>query len=101
MKPFPTLSSAKFYLCLAIVLCQIAIGQTIRGKIVSSNPDAIASLEILNLANNHATLTSKEGTFEIKGDLGNSLQFYFQGEKYIVNVSNTHSFILKIDKLVK
>lgn len=101
MKPFPTLSSAKFYLCLAIVLCQIAIGQTIRGKIVSSNPDAIASLEILNLANNHATLTSKEGTFEIKGDLGNSLQFYFEGEKYIVNVSNTHSFILKIDKLVK
>lgn len=101
MKPFPTLTSAKFYLCLAIVLCQIAIGQTIRGKIVSSNPDAIASLEILNLANNHATLTSKEGTFEIKGDLGNSLQFYFEGEKYIVNVSNTHSFILKIDKLVK
>lgn len=101
MKPFPTLSSAKFYLCLAIVLCQIAIGQTIRGKIVSSNPDAIASLEILNLANNHATLTSKEGTFEIKGDLGNSLQLYFEGEKYIVNVSNTNSFILKIDKLVK
>ncbi len=101
MKPFPTLSSAKFYLCLAIVLCQIAIGQTIRGKIVSSNPDAIASLEILNLANNHVTLTSKEGTFEIKGDLGNSLQFYFESEKYIVNVSNTNSFILKIDKLVK
>ncbi|WP_264509869.1 carboxypeptidase-like regulatory domain-containing protein [Flavobacterium sp. N1719] len=101
MKPFPTLSSAKFYVCLAIVLCQIAIGQTIRGKILSSNPEATASLEIHNLTNNHATLTSKEGTFEIKGDLGNSLQFYYEGEKYIVNVSNTHFCSIKIDKLVK
>ncbi|MEN9335970.1 MAG: hypothetical protein RLZZ500_957 [Bacteroidota bacterium] len=99
MNVFPTLRISIFPIWIGILLFQFSFSQTIKGKIESLHPENIAGLEILNLSNNHVAIPTLEGNFEIKGEKGNQLKLLFNGERYLVTVTKTHSFIINLEKV--
>lgn len=73
--------------------------QTISGTIVSNNPQDFSGIEIINVNNNHATVTSATGTFVIKGQKNDVLRLITPYRNYRVKAKEVDHWTIDLEKL--
>lgn len=99
MQRIPT--SLSYFCCLiwALFVMPSAWCQTLRGTIESDKLQDKSGIEIINLNNNHATVTSTTGTFVIKGKKNDVLRLITPNRNYRVIAKDTDDWTIAIAKL--
>ncbi|MCZ8145631.1 carboxypeptidase-like regulatory domain-containing protein [Flavobacterium sp.] len=99
MQRIPT--SRSYFCCLiwALFVIPAAWCQTLSGTIESDNPQEFSGIEIINLNNNHATVTSTSGTFVIKGQKNDVLRLITPYRNYKVKAKMRDNWTIALAKL--